>query len=281
MRLLEQELGVELLHRTTHEFELTEAGQFLFHRGPVLLGAADRLWREVRSFGTGERGTLVFAYGASADYETARRLLRALMELHPEIAVTTQVDSVADIVSGVDDGSLDIGLVRCPPEVSSLGIRPIRLESQGLLLHADHRLASGDVVAWTEQSAETLLLHPRDANPGHYDAVLAPCREHGAEPEVLLRRLQRVLSLAGVLEVHYGGGIWASVDHRAADLQDLFFNEPWFFVEGLAFGALGWIVSRTGRPRRQWVAAAVAATAGLTALGLLSATGVVGRAVVG
>src|SRR5580693_9007375 len=39
VRLLEQELGVELLHRTTHEFELTEAGEFLLERGPALLSA--------------------------------------------------------------------------------------------------------------------------------------------------------------------------------------------------------------------------------------------------
>ena len=49
VRLLEQELGVELLHRTTHEFELTEAGAFLLERGPVLLGSADELWRDVRA----------------------------------------------------------------------------------------------------------------------------------------------------------------------------------------------------------------------------------------
>ena len=42
VRLLEQELGIELLHRTTHDFELTEAGRFLLERGP---GAAERLGR--------------------------------------------------------------------------------------------------------------------------------------------------------------------------------------------------------------------------------------------
>jgi len=39
VRQLEQELGVELLHRTTHDFELTEAGRFLLDRGPQLLAA--------------------------------------------------------------------------------------------------------------------------------------------------------------------------------------------------------------------------------------------------
>jgi DNA-binding transcriptional LysR family regulator len=91
VRLLEEELGVELLHRTTHEFELTEAGEFLLERGPVLLGAADELWRTVRTYGTGERGGVLIGYGGSASYETAPRLLQALTERYPGIAVTTAV----------------------------------------------------------------------------------------------------------------------------------------------------------------------------------------------
>ena len=45
VRQLERELGVELVRRTPHTFELTEAGRFLYERGPVLLDAADELWR--------------------------------------------------------------------------------------------------------------------------------------------------------------------------------------------------------------------------------------------
>ena len=40
VRLLEQELGTALLHRTPHEVELTEAGEFLLRQGPDLLAAA-------------------------------------------------------------------------------------------------------------------------------------------------------------------------------------------------------------------------------------------------
>ncbi len=199
VRLLEQELGTELLHRTTHEFELTEAGAFLLERGPALLSAADELWRSVRTYGTGERGGVVIAYGGSASYETAPRLVRGLAERHPGIAITTAVKSVKEIVAGVSDGSIGLGLVRCPPQNVGLEARLIRRERQGLLVRHDHRLASASAVSVVELADETLLLHPREANPGHYDAVLGLCREQGVEPRVLVRTLSFDLAYTPIL----------------------------------------------------------------------------------
>ena len=199
VRLLEEELGVELLHRTTHEFELTEAGEFLLERGPVLLGAADELWRTVRTYGTGDRGGVLIGYGGSASYETAPRLLQALTERYPGIAVTTAVKSVGEIVAGLRDGSVGLGLVRCASETADLETRTIRLERQGLLVRRDHRLASRSAVSIRDVADDRLLLHPRDANPGHYDAVLGLCREQGFEPRVLLRTLSFDLAYTPVL----------------------------------------------------------------------------------
>jgi DNA-binding transcriptional LysR family regulator len=199
VRLLEQELGVELLHRTTHQFELTEAGAFLLERGPVLLDAADELWRNVRTYGTGERGGVLIAYGGSASYETAPRLVRSLTERHPGIAVTTAVKSVDEIVAGLRGGSIGLGLVRCAAQTTDLEMRTIRLERQGLLIRRDHRLASRSGVSIEDLADHPLLLHPRDANPGHYDAVLALCREQGFEPRVLLRTLSFDLAYTPVL----------------------------------------------------------------------------------
>jgi DNA-binding transcriptional LysR family regulator len=54
VRLLERELGVELLRRTTHEVALTDAGRFLLERAPGVLNATDELWRAVRGFAAGE-----------------------------------------------------------------------------------------------------------------------------------------------------------------------------------------------------------------------------------
>jgi len=90
---------------------------------------------------------------------------------------------------------------------------------------------------------------------------------------------ERALSLAGAVRVDYPP-MWTTVDHRAADLQDLVFNEPWFLVEGLAFGALGLLHLRRGRPRRWWTGTALAAVAALFVLGMLTVAGLAPRVIV-
>jgi hypothetical protein len=89
----------------------------------------------------------------------------------------------------------------------------------------------------------------------------------------------RSLSLAGVVHLAYPS-MWMTLDCRAADLQDLFFNEPWFLLEGLAFGGLGWIALGPGSNRRWWTATALTAVAGLLLLGMLTVTGVTGKVIV-
>lgn len=200
VKQLEHELGVELLHRTTHEFELTDAGKFLLERGPALLSAADVLWRDVRTYGRGERGGVTVAYGASASYETAPRLLRALTERHPGIAMTTTVKSVDEIITGLSDGSVDVGLVRCPPKGAGLDAQTVRMERQGVLLRRDHPLASNSTLDVPDLADETVLLHPREGNPGHYDAVLGLFREHALEPRVQLRTLSFDLAYTPILQ---------------------------------------------------------------------------------
>ncbi len=200
VRLLERELGVELLRRTTHEVTLTDAGQFLLERAPGLLNATDDLWRAVKGFAAGERGSVVLGYGTSAGYETAPRLLEAVADEAPGLEIGTRVMATADILDAVGEGALDAGLVRCPPPRDGLEAHVVRHERQGILLRGDHPLAGGASVALAQLDDVTLLLHPREANPGHYDAVLALCRAAGVEPRVLERSAELDLAQTPVVD---------------------------------------------------------------------------------
>jgi hypothetical protein len=58
-------------------------------------------------------------------------------------------------------------------------------------------------------------------------------------------------------------------------------NEPWFLVDGLGAAALAWISSAPEGNRRRWALAGVAVTCAFWAVGLLSVTHVIGKAIVG
>jgi hypothetical protein len=103
--------------------------------------------------------------------------------------------------------------------------------------------------------------------------VAVGCTMHGVIDDV-----ERVLSLTGRLRIDYP--FFATVNRRAADLQDLAFNETWFLIEGILWGILAWISLGRSPGRRWWVATAVVAIAALTSIGLLSAFGVVGTFIV-
>ena len=189
VRELERELGVELLTRTSQQVEPTEAGRLLMERGPAVLDLAEALWADVTRYADGRLGNVTFGYGMSAGYETAPVLLQAMSQECPGIEVEARVMSSPDILSGVELGLLDVGLVRCPPERPELRFTLVRREPQGIVLSKEHPLAARPSVDPADLDGIKLLLHDREQNPGHYDAVLRICADAGAHPEVLVRGL--------------------------------------------------------------------------------------------
>jgi hypothetical protein len=106
--------------------------------------------------------------------------------------------------------------------------------------------------------------------------IAVACIGHACINDIL-----RVLSLAGLYDVLYPPEVWQSVDPRAADLQDLLFNETWFLLEGGLWFALGWTLMGPSTGRHRWAASAIVAIGLATLVGLLSAFGIIGRAVIG
>lgn len=119
------------------------------------------------------------------------------------------------------------------------------------------------------------------SRPGARRVLLAVCwlLAVGLTMHALVDMVERVLSLAGVVDIDYPS-LWASVDRRADDLHDLLGNEPWFLSEGLLLGALAWVQLGPGAGRRRWVVTAAAATAALLVLGIVTVTGGAGRVIV-
>lgn len=100
----------------------------------------------------------------------------------------------------------------------------------------------------------------------------------GCVMHALVDEVTRGLSLAGLHEMDLA--FWATIDQRTADLQDLIWNEPWFFVEGVLWAAIAWGLLRSQKGRRIFLVTGVAAIGFLTVAGLASAFGITGRLVI-
>ncbi|MEV7890963.1 LysR substrate-binding domain-containing protein [Streptomyces sp. NPDC002817] len=146
------------------------------------VGRARRRGRDLRGFAAGESGSLSVGYSASIGYETAPALLAALAEAHPGISTSTRLPPTAEILAGVADGTLDVGLVRCPPPTPQLVRTLVRLEPQSVLMPEDHPLAAGSDIDIDALADDTVLVHARHDNPEHYDAITGIFDHAGISP---------------------------------------------------------------------------------------------------
>jgi DNA-binding transcriptional LysR family regulator len=182
IRQLEAQLGVTLLERSTRSVRLTDAGRIVREQGPAALGALERVWDAARDAGRGEVGRLRVAYGPSAGYETAPRLVQAVRERYPAIEISAEPLPGAEIARAVRDGRADVGVARTPQAIAGVRLRTVRLEPQGALVPADHPLARRTAVELAELAEHPILLHARAANSTHHELVVDAFRRAGLAP---------------------------------------------------------------------------------------------------
>ncbi len=183
--LLERELGVRLLERSTHDVRLTAAGTSLFERGRTLMREADAVWADALQLAAGSRGRLAFGYSTSTGYETAPLLVRAARTALPGLTIQATVLPSVEMPEAVADRRLDLALVRCPDAHPALSYAVVRQERLGVLVRAGHPWAARPAIELRELQDETLGLHERAANPRHFDLIVGACRAAGFEPRLL------------------------------------------------------------------------------------------------
>ena len=113
IRLLEQELGVQLFERSSRKVRLTTAGRLFLDEAKATLAQAEHAVRVTRRAASGEIGELTIGLSASTLYvPMISDAIRAFKTSHPDVHLVFTELSIVAQREAVESGALDIGFVR-------------------------------------------------------------------------------------------------------------------------------------------------------------------------
>ena len=117
MKLLEQELGVELLRRHQSRVELSDIGEQLLLRARTMLGLANTMRQEAADARGMKRGTLrIGSFGPTSSIKLLPNILQHYRQAHPGIEVHVDEGPDRQVVQWLEERRIDIGFVVLPEE---------------------------------------------------------------------------------------------------------------------------------------------------------------------
>ncbi len=153
LRQLEDHLGVRLVHRTTHELSLTEAGRSLQVRAAAAAAAVDAALDPAVVAAWPLR--LGHAWSALGDRTTL--VLRRWQETYPEIPL--QLKRIDEEMAGLTRGRVDVAVLRHAVRRPGIQTVFLRQEARVVTLAAGHPLAGRTDLALTDLADATIALN--------------------------------------------------------------------------------------------------------------------------
>jgi DNA-binding transcriptional LysR family regulator len=182
---LEAGLGVELLNRTRRKVELTPAGRALLERIEPLLRALAAVPGDIRALAGGQAGQVRLAFTGLAMATVLPGILREFNRRYPGIRVELNESPTAAQLESLKNGEIACGFFHPNATLpDGLGTKVLMQEKNGVLLPAEHSLASAKKLRLRELADTPFVMFPRAHNPGFYDRVLAAFQQAGITPRI-------------------------------------------------------------------------------------------------
>jgi DNA-binding transcriptional LysR family regulator len=181
LKLIEDELGVKLLERSTRKIKLTNAGAMLLHRAKQMLELMDTTIKELRDFNKGLQGTLSIGTISSSGDILLPNMIYNFHQQYPGINFHIRKCNTHEILELLNNGVIEVGIIRTP--LNSELYESILLSDEPMIAIANEKLFwnnSSKYIYMKELAGKPLLVHCRYEN-----MIVEACEQSGFEPRIL------------------------------------------------------------------------------------------------
>ena len=114
MKILEDELDVQLFERGSRRIKMTEAGQLLRERTEQILNLVEGTVKEVSEFNSGAAGTISIGTVTTSGAILLPELVNQFRHLYPNVTLQVWEGDVYRILELLDKGIIEVGIIRAP-----------------------------------------------------------------------------------------------------------------------------------------------------------------------
>lgn len=190
IRQLEDEIGVRLFSRAERRVTLTAAGSEFLDYARAALGQVHSGVRSAQRVQRGELGELVVGFISSMAYTYLPWVLRIFRSRYPDVALVLNEQATPEQLRTLEDGRLQVGLLRGPIESPALASTTLLKEPFVVALPSNHRLSGTRKLSLSQLAQDPMIMFPRRIGGRFYDQVLSLCRRAGFTPEVSQEAIQ-------------------------------------------------------------------------------------------
>lgn len=178
---LEDELGVQLLDRTSRPMKLTNAGSFFFDQSVQLLARLKEIQNATRRIGAGGTRWMGIGFVPSILYGFLPKVLRQFVAENENLDISLSELTSVQQADALKAGRIDVGFGRLA--IQNEGLENIVLAEEPLVvaIPAHSPLAGERRIALVSLAREMLILYPAAPRPSFADQILQQFSVRGYE----------------------------------------------------------------------------------------------------
>lgn len=225
IKLLEEDLGVQLLERDQTGVELTPTGEFFKREVDFLLNHIESTKHQLKAIASGKVGELRIGFLGSASNRVLPDLLRKLNDNYPLISTSLEELSNSVQVEMIQKDKLDLGFVRLATVPNDLEMKTVFRDSFSLVVPENHPVQLSSFQSVGQFQEESFILFSSDYSNYYFDQIMGICRDAGFIPKIRHKSVH-ALTIFRLVENGLGVAIVPTSLKEGYDLKVRFMEIP-------------------------------------------------------
>jgi DNA-binding transcriptional LysR family regulator len=179
IRQLEDELGIDLLDRSSRAIQLTPAGRFFYEQTVLTLGRIKESADGARRIAKGRRAWFGVGFVPSVLYGWLPELIKRFRAAAPDVELGLSELITVQQAEALKAGRIDVGFGRLQLDDPAIASEVLMEEPVVAAFSAGHRLCARKRVSLAMLADEPIVLYPARPRPSYADEVLKAFRSRG------------------------------------------------------------------------------------------------------